>query len=66
MKNRIKVIIAILLLTTIYCFTTAILTKDLVIVMFGWCISFVTTVCCALADTSNDPENNWFNKTKLW
>ena len=66
MKNRVKVIIFILLLTPIYCFTTAIFTKDFGIAMLGWCISFVITICCAIADTSSDSKNNWFNKTKLW
>lgn len=66
MKNRVKVGILIVVLTAIYCFLTAIVTRDFVIVMSGWFISFVISVCCAMADISNDSKDNWFNKTKLY
>ena len=66
MKNRVKVGILIVVLTAIYCFLTAIVTRDFVIVMSGWCISFVITICCAIANISNDSKDNWFNKTKLY
>ena len=66
MKNRIKVIILLIILTAIYCFTTAIFTRDFKIVMLGWCTSYVIMICCAIADISNESKNNWFDKTKLW
>lgn len=66
MKNRVKVGILLFVLSAIYCFATAIFTRDFRIVMLGWCISFVAIICCALADISNDPKDNWFDKTKLW
>lgn len=66
MKNRIKVIILIIILTAIYCFSTAIITKNFKLVMLGWCSSFIIMICCAIIDMSNDSKDNWFNKTKLW
>jgi hypothetical protein len=66
MKNRVKVGILLLVLTAIYCFVTAMFIGDFGVVMLGWCISFVATICCAKADISNDSKDNWFDKTKLW
>lgn len=66
MKNRIKVGILLVVMTIMFCFATVIFIRDLGIFILGGCISFVVTICCAIADISNDSKSNWFDKTKFW
>ena len=65
MKNRGKVIIAILLATVVLgCVSVA---KDSILMFCTVsATSLLTMAVCAYLDITNETARKWFNKTKLW